>query len=91
MTSRTRIDHSAATAAVREATEHFHTASQINNSILDINTDMTSGAWLGVAASKHRVAHQQVHEEVQSIINSGLHYCDIAMSNINAQAALDGN
>jgi hypothetical protein len=91
MTQITRVDHTAALAALSEAEEHFHTAHQINNSILDTNTQMTSGAWLGVAAQKHIQAHQQVHEEVHGHCNSGLQYCEIARNNINQQASLDGN
>jgi hypothetical protein len=89
MAQTTRIDHSAAKAGVNEAREHVHTAIRINNSILDTNTEMTSAAWTGVAATKHRQAHEEVHGRVHGICNLVLQHCDTADSHLNANTALD--
>jgi Tfp pilus assembly protein PilX len=87
----TRIEHAAAHAALNQAHEHFNNAAQYVRSALDTATQMCSGSasWQGGASTTYFNLVQEVCDEAQKVVNTGINHVETGRSNLNIQTNQD--
>jgi hypothetical protein len=84
-----RVQHGDALSALSQAEEHAHQAAQGIAKIQDTATQMTSGAWLGSAASKFAQQVQMIHDDLLDQNNKLLALIDGGRGAVNAHAQFD--
>lgn len=84
-----RVQHADALSALSQAEDHAHQAAQGIAKIQDTAAQMTSGAWLGNAASKFAQQVQMIHDDLQSQNNQLLGLIDSGRGAVNAHVQAD--
>lgn len=84
-----RVQQGDALSALSQAEDYAHQAAQSIGKIQDTATQMTSGPWLGTAATKFGGQVQNIHDDLLDQNNKLLSLIDSGRTAVNAHVSHD--